>query len=518
MKVRIELVLEGVGAALLLLFPYFLPLLLNSNSALYHHPLPITNLLGGALVDLLGLSILATGFLLAVQYLPQTLQRLLNALFTGLILWRILDIAVQMQSDLKISAYWDGLREQSFIVIILLSGVLALFLPLIMQPVVRAVGLVIASFALCTIWIIPQLLHIILIRQLDESAASIHVPPPLHSTSSRRIIWILFDELSYDQAFDHPASGIILPNLDQLRTRSVSFSNLTPAGFYTDHIIPSLFLGRRMEQIRSTVDGDLWYYDESQHRWLAYDANATLFGLAQLNGWSTGVDGWMNPYCRTLAPVLNVCSWEPSEFLLMEAYGASEEKSVLANAAVLPYAVLARLTSPRAFPGDLAIQEYRNVMGRTHALIENNQVRFVFLHLPIPHPLGIYDRTRHMLRPSGTYLDNMVLADDSLGELLQEIDATPSASQTTVIVSSDHSWRIPIWRHDRYWSAEEERASGGRFDERPVLLIHFPGQKSGNDMNATLPEMLEHDMIADMLRGRINNPEDLSVFLSQHGR
>jgi membrane-anchored protein YejM (alkaline phosphatase superfamily) len=157
-------------------------------------------------------------------------------------------------------------------------------------------------------------------------------------------------------------------------------------------------------------------------------------------------------------------------------------------------------------------------MGRAHALIENGQIRFVFLHLPIPHPPGIYDRQRHMLRPGGTYLDNLVLADDSLGALLQEIDATPSAGQTTVIVSSDHSWRIPMWRHSTDWSGEEERASGGRFDERPVLLIHFPGQKSGNDMNAALPEMLEHDMIADMLRGRINNPADLSAFLPQHGR
>ena len=157
-------------------------------------------------------------------------------------------------------------------------------------------------------------------------------------------------------------------------------------------------------------------------------------------------------------------------------------------------------------------------MGRTHALIEDDQVRFVFLHLPVPHPPGIYDRQRHMLRPGGTYLDNLVLADDSLGTLLQEIAATPSADQTTVVLSSDHSWRIPIWRHNRFWSGEEERASGGRFDDRPVLMIHFPGQKSGNEMNAALSEMLEHDMIAEMLRGRINNPADLSNFLSQPGR
>ena len=114
-------------------------------------------------------------------------------------------------------------------------------------------------------------------------------------------------------------------------------------------------------------------------------------------------------------------------------------------------------------------------MGRTHALIENDQVRFVFLHLPVPHPPGIYDRQRHMLRPGGTYLDNMVLADDSLGTLLQEIDATPSASQTTVIVSSDHPG-ASLYGDMLFWSDEEERASGGRFDDRPVLLIHFPGQ------------------------------------------
>ena len=33
--------------------------------------------------------------------------------------------------------------------------------------------------------------------------------------------------------------------------------------------------------------------------------------------------------------------------------------------------------------------------------------------------------------------------------------------------------------------------------------------------NAALPDLLEHDMIADMLRGRIESPEDLTAFLSQ---
>jgi membrane-anchored protein YejM (alkaline phosphatase superfamily) len=123
-----------------------------------------------------------------------------------------------------------------------------------------------------------------------------------------------------------------------------------------------------------------------------------------------------------------------------------------------------------------------------------------------------------MLRPSGNYLDNLVLADDTLGALMKEIDATPLASRTTVIISSDHSWRIPMWKPAEYWSTEEERASGGRFDNRPVLLIHFPGQKDGNEIKAALPEMIEHDIVAEVLRSRMGSPEDLSAFLTRPGR
>jgi membrane-anchored protein YejM (alkaline phosphatase superfamily) len=162
------------------------------------------------------------------------------------------------------------------------------------------------------------------------------------------------------------------------------------------------------------------------------------------------------------------------------------------------------------------IQEYRYIMAHAQALIDDSQLRFVFLHLPVPHPPGIYDRKNHMLLSEGTYLDNLVLADDTLGVLLQEIRATPSASQTTVIISSDHSWRTALWKHSAFWSDEDERVSGGGFDDRPVLLIHFPGQKSGIDINTALPELLEHDIIAAMMLGKINNPEDLAAQLAKH--
>ena len=514
---KIRTALEGIGAALLLV--PFLAYIAPDHLGLYHHSLPVTNLIGGVVVDIVGVAILASGFLLVIQYHPRVVERILSSLFAGFMLWRIADLAIQLLSGVEYDLFWQGhLRKQSCIAILLLSGILACILPRIAKPAVRTVRFGIAALAFSALWIVPQLLYIALARPAAESTTALHLPAPTVNVSNRRIIWILFDELSYDQAFDHQAAGMKLPNFGRLRTDSVSFSDLRPTGFYTERIIPALFLGRHIEQIRSTVTGDLWYKDKDESRWLAYDQNATLFALAQQNGWSTGVDGFYNPYCHILAPMLNACSWEPSIDLPMESLGAAETKSALANAAVLPNVYLAKLTNRSTVPEDAHIVEYRIVMARTHALIENEQVRFVFLHLPVPHPPGIYDREQHKLRPSGTYLDNLVLADDTLGTLLKEVDATPSASRTTVIVSSDHSWRIPIWISAPGWGAEEERVSGGRFDDRPVLLIHFPGQNSGNEVNSALSELLEHDIIAEMLSGKINNSADLASFLSEHGR
>ncbi len=201
----------------------------------------------------------------------------------------------------------------------------------------------------------------------------------------------------------------------------------------------------------------------------------------------------------------------------MEEFGASEKKSILANVATLPREMLAAPLSRLPVSENFHVKEYRNIMARAHALIDNNRVRFIFLHIPVPHPPGIYDRRRHMFRSYGTYLDNLVLADDTLGAILKELDATPSASRTTVIVSSDHSWRLSLWRPAEDWTAEEEHASGGHFDPRPALLIHFPGQTSGDDITPVLPELLEHDIVADMLVGRINSHEDLAAFLSRQG-
>jgi hypothetical protein len=526
MKIRIGL--EGMGAALLLLFSDYLLFFHPQNHALYHHGLPVTNMIGGLLVDLLAIALLAAGYIFAIRHLRQPTQRILEALFAGIMLWGIVDFGIQVLIFASLPTifwghYWERFHElipisswehiwrRCLLVLLLLSGVVARFLPRFTQPVVCAIRVTVAAFAFSAIWILPQLIHLALLQP------PAFAPPPAMAQGSphQRIIWILFDELSYDQAFEHPAAGIRLPNFDRLRAESFSFSNLRPIGYETNRIIPSLLLGRQFEEFRGTTRGELWYFDKSQHRWRAYDPKETLFALAQSNGWNTGADGWYIPYCRVIGSVLNACYWTPNDIFPLEEYGASKDHSVLANAAAVPRQMLAGMTAQNTTAAEEHLAQHRSVMAHTAELIDDTRLNFVFLHLPVPHPPGIYDRQRHMLCPGGTYLDNLVLADETLGALVREIDATPLAGQTTIIVSSDHSWRIPMWRPLEDWSAEEERASGGSFDDRPVLLIHLPGQQSGSDIHAATSEMIEHDVIAAMLRGEVNNPDALQAYLAQ---
>ena len=245
---RSRFILEGVGAALMLLF-YYRGLMEPSNLALFFHGLPVAHLIGGFLVDVLAFAILVALLLSALEYLPPIPRKALQALFAGLMLWRIVDLAVALQTINWLTADWQGVRKQSLIGIALVLVVFVLLFPRVGLPVVRAVRLVVAGSAFCALWIVPQLIHIALIRPPENGSASAHLSDTAYIGSDRRIIWILFDELSYDQTFDHPFPGIDLPNFRRLRSESVSYSKLEPAGFHTQEILSLIHILIRMRAI-----------------------------------------------------------------------------------------------------------------------------------------------------------------------------------------------------------------------------------------------------------------------------
>jgi hypothetical protein len=518
MKARI--ILEGLGGSLLL-FSVFQVLV--SDYPVHIHTLPVTNLVGGFLVGIVIVAALIATALFAVEKLNPTARRFVLACFAGFMLWRFLDSIVTYvnasASQLSHKIYfWDAIRNPICIAILATSFACAWFAPGFADRIFGYVRLVVAACAFALVAIVPHMMWDMSLRPPPRGTIAVNPDPSLPGASGNRIVWIMIDELSYDQTFDHPQPGIVLPTFDRLRAESFSFSNVKPAGFYTEQIVASLFLGRQIEIARRTSEGQLLYKTRDNQKPREFDGRDTVFNTARANGWSTGLVGWLIPYCRFMDSVLDTCFWNRNDDSLLEPYGASEDKSMLANAAAIPVWAWANLTGDTHTYNAEHLANYQEIMRHSEQLIDDGSIRFLYIHLPIPHPPGIYNRKTKQLREGGSYLDNLVLADQAAATLLSEIDATPAASRTTLIVSSDHSFRTSLWKNTAgAWTGEDEEATHGKFDERPVLMVRFPGQTAGPTVAASFDEMQEHDILDRMLRGTLHTPAEFAEFLKIGG-
>jgi Sulfatase len=494
-------IVQGYGAAIMILLLPVWPLLSSRHPLIYHSILPMQSLFWGFLIDLGALSGLAA---LLFAYLQKSETGARNAL------WVLVGAELAPALATDVWAVWQKNLPHLYLELLfygtLLVGLVLLLLgPAAYRHFVRGMRLLLLLTGCGMAWMVPELLYLALRPQpQDASMPVVRAAGPVVRGSTpgdrKRIIWILFDELSYDQAFDHRYPGLAMPAFDKLKSESFSFSDLQPAGYHTEKILPSFFLGNIVDDLRSDLNGEPIIKLKGKKNWQAFDAHATLFSDAQRLGWTTGVVGWYNPYCRMLAGTLDYCFWRMGNGTWN---GTASDQSVLKNA-MAPFAeVASRYRRHPAFPQEEKhASDLAAILPQAEALIHDQDIGFVFIHLPVPHPPGIYDRRPGHQRATGTYIDNLALSDRVLGELMGTIHETGLAGKTTVVITSDHSWRIPLWWPTVQSSKEEETASQGRFDTRPVLMIHFPGQSEEHDVSRPFDDIRLHDILEQMLQGQ----------------
>jgi hypothetical protein len=517
--------LEAAGIAIVFSAPFVFVQLAPGNHDLYHRLLPVTSVDRGLLLDLGVAFLLSAAMLWALDRARPRLKALGWLAASVGLSWMLTRDVVLLVPDLKLPVPVPHLNYTLWVPLIAL-----LLAPLVLLGWSRGHGsgfrrtVDMIRFGLactgCAIFIIvPQLAYRAARAQPAERAGFHQEERALvagdAATGKRRILWILLDEFSYDQGFDHRQRSVVLPQLDALARNSTLFTEAQPAGYLTELVVPSLLLGRLVVGLSSSGDGMPSVRYARQKQWIPFQAKATIFGDARRLGWNTGVVGWYNPYCRILRDVLDSCYWNYNSPM---PNGLSGSKPAVANAlSILPLAALGKAvlqSNGQAAPRRLHVDEYRALMAHARSLVADTSIRFALIHLPVPHPLGIYNRRTRRVTEGGTYLDNMVLADEVVGELLRELNGIPCAGDTTVIVSSDHSWRVPMWRFQPGWTAEEETASQGRFDPRPLLMIHFPGQTAGEEITAPTSALLLHEMLEAMLRGQMDSPQELRRWLA----
>lgn len=404
--------------------------------------------------------------------------------------------------------------------VILIFGVLwtALLLLLLLRfpiwyrRVVRvgdAVGVFFAIFGVCSIL---QLMWVMTWRpgpqQIKASWGTTAPPPREHS----RVVWVLFDELSYDQLFEHRAHDLALPNFDALRSQSTLYTNMQPIGLKTVKIVPSLLSGSVVDDFRYGFDNSFKVHYEGVHGWHGLDGSGTIFHDAERSGWRTAVVGWYNPYCTIYRSALDSCYWTN----LDRTDGDMAQRYSLWRNTARPFQGLAiQLVSPELadrrscdFDVRQRLQTHLNLQQHATDLLKQDQADFIFLHLSIPHSPNIWSRVNDdYARGCGSsYLDNLALADRTLGRLMALLQQSPRWKDTTVIVQGDHSWRIMLWNWLPAWTDEDDQASRNEFDPRPALLIHSAGQTAPSTDTRALSLLFVHDALEGVLQGKTAQP------------
>lgn len=398
------------------------------------------------------------------------------------------------------------------------------------ESVVDSVGMVLSFMALSTVLIVAQMLW------LWWGGRGLNNPLPLHAETTSvgaptrpRIIWIVLDELSYQQVYEHRYPGLQLPAFDALAQDATVFTDVTATSYRTEKAVPALLDGRPVEQMGSTAGGMLLVLSSPKGGWQRFDERNTVFEDALRAGYKTAVVGWYNPYCRILHDVLDSCYWTNSH---MVDNGMVPDTTFVQNlvSSVDTLVSQPRLRSllkrtlhvPESFgetSNDGHLDDYVRLNSAANRVLLDRSITFCFLHLPIPHPYGIYDRQTESLTTTGTYIDNLALADRWLAQTRAALESTGQWDSSTVLVMGDHGWRVGSWKPRPEWTAEEQRASlGGHFDSRPAYLVKLAGQQSGERIDEPFDAIRTRALVDELLAGRIHSPEELKNWVENGGR
>ena len=365
-----------------------------------------------------------------------------------------------------------------------------------------------ASFALFALFSVLQLLWLASWKpgpqQHSAAWATTAQPPRQHPL----LVWIIFDELSYDQAFEHRAHDLELPHFDALREQSMLFTDVQPAGYKTTKVIPSLLSGESVQDERYTMGNGLLIHAEGIPGFHLLNGSGTVFADAQQHGWRTSAVGWYNPYCSLYDGTIDDCYWTNWDKL----EGPMAQRDRFWSNTLLPLQQLARRTlGQQKADRDLCSYDVRHryqthIDLEQHAMqvLRTDQADFVFLHLPIPHSPNIWSRIddNYTQRCDSSYLDSLALADRELGKIMTMLQSSPRWKDTTLIVEGDHSWRVALWNEGAAWTEEDDAASHGVFDPRPALLIHQAGQTQAQTNATAWPLIRVHDVVDEILRGQ----------------
>jgi hypothetical protein len=166
-------------------------------------------------------------------------------------------------------------------------------------------------------------------------------------------------------------------------------------------------------------------------------------------------------------------------------------------------------------------EAYLEIRARALSMVSNPYYGFVLIHWPIPHPLGVYPRIEHAADNKAGYLDNLELADKTLGILRRTMEAAGMWDNSIVLVTGDHCFRPFFWSGLPEWDAEDARAGTLVTKNRVPFLLKMAHQQGGAVYMDHFNTVLSRDLFMAMLTGEVKDQYDagkwIHAWASAHG-
>jgi len=336
------------------------------------------------------------------------------------------------------------------------------------------------------------------VRRLpDSKMAKMHEHTAGDGRVRPRVVWIVMDELAYAQVFEQRPADLQLPHFDALRKQSTLYTDTRPVSYWTDLAIPSLISGRQLTELHYSYTDTLKFREASDGKWHKFDPQQSIFADAEKAQWNVAAAGWWNPYCTLFSGMLQRCFWT-----FYDGYTFIRSWQPLLKNMWQSFAWELRPWDAPPFH-QIRLDDNHVLTEKALEDIDDDQMDFIFLHIPVPHLPYVFDRHtgKEDAAQGHSYIDGLAYADTVLGKLLTEMQATPRWSSTTLIVNGDHSWRTPMWMEDNCWNAVDFATSnGGKFDDRPMLIVHGPGQTEAVTVAAPTPLLHVHEVLESVLQ------------------
>ena len=356
-------------------------------------------------------------------------------------------------------------------------------------------------------------------------AGEVRKPAPAFTSepvSRPRVVWMIFDEMDERLAFAERPASLNLPEFDRFRAEATIATNAFPPAGHTSQSIPALITGELISAVKPVGPAELMLSIPGRNITAGWSTQPNVFSETRAMGLNTALVGWYHPYCRVIGDSLTKCYWEAASQRLDTSKLSVLKTLIQQERELTDLAPLPSRWRPKPYLKTLEtdraghLTDYNRLVKEAKSVSADRQFALTLIHLPVPHPPDIYNRAEGRFDSSGddSYLDCLALADRTFGDLRRAMEAAGVWDDTTVVISSDHWWRAEMWRDKTFWSEEDAVIAGAKSDHRVPFLVKLSGQKGGSVYDSPVNTVLTHDLILDVLSGKISNANEVPAWLA----